>query len=131
MNPVANKTKAEKKARNKSVVPGFTTRRDVRRPPIKSKILNQETESTADLAGDNESVSPTHDRTIRDDESLSTEDFMERLRISYPTYREMLDNGLPVRTQGRYRRISGREFNRWAETWPLLRPDAVKKTTKA
>lgn len=54
---------------------------------------------------------------------------MSRLRISYPTFRDMLNDGLPVRVIGKYRRISGREFNRWAETRPLLRPD--KATTKA
>lgn len=100
--------------RQEGKVASFTTRRSTQRPPKKLKS------KTSD--------SPT-DRTIRDDENLSTEDFMSRLRISYPTFRDMLDAGLPVRTIGKYRRISGREFNRWAETCPLLRPD--KSTTKA
>lgn len=107
--------KNQREKRSKQHVASFTTRRSIQRPPrkLKSKKADQ---SVAD-------------RTIHDDENLSTEDFMSRLRISYPTFRDMLNDGLPVRVIGKYRRISGREFNRWAETRPLLRPD--KATTKA
>ncbi len=49
-------------------------------------------------------------------------------RISYTTYWQWVDEGLPVREFGRYRRISGREFNAWAETRPLAaRPADAKE----
>lgn len=101
-------------SKKKQAVANFTTRRVIQRPPQKLKMKKD--------------VEPNAERTIRDDENLSTEDFMDRLRINYPTFRDMLDDGLPVRVFGKYRRISGREFNRWAETLPLLRPD--KKQSK-
>lgn len=112
--PKSGKSKNQKTA-EKPPRGNFTTRRPARPPEkLKSKPKDDSPEC----------------RTIRDDENLSTEDFMKRLRIGYPKFREMIENGLPVRMVGRYRRISGFEFNRWAETQPLVNPVAVAANKK-
>lgn len=59
-------------------------------------------------------------RAIRDDESFEIDEFCDRMAMSRMFLRRMADEGLPIRKLGKYRFISGKDFNEFIRTRPQV-----------
>jgi hypothetical protein len=64
-----------------------------------------------------------HDPGVIDaNETLKLKAFMERVGCSYSHIRSMIDRGLKVRVNGRYRLIRGSDYHDFLGTLPTMEP---------
>lgn len=63
---------------------------------------------------------------MRADEVLTMKAFMDRMGVSWGGVRRMIDRGLKVRVDGRYRRIHGQDYPDYLLTLPCV-PVSQKK----